>query len=447
MNDPTEVRTPEYFNDVFPVDAFPQYEWVERPNKLPNEIWMSETTHRDGQQGGLPLNVERSRRIYDILCRVTNWSGAIRQAEFFPYQKSDRDALQWALGMYKDGAPIEPTTWIRGRRDDVELICGLGVRETGLLCSASDYHTFHKFNPGNRRQAANLYLEAVEIALAAGIQPRIHLEDTTRAPVDFVQWLVDAVLDLARKYPESIRPRFRICDTLGIGLPYEDVALPRSIPRWISILTAKGVAGGDIEFHPHNDMWLVVANCLSAIRAGCGVISGTCLGTGERTGNAPLEAVMAHLMGMGYWRDSPVDLRVLNDLVALYHEIGEGVSPKYPMFGRDAFVTRAGIHADGINKFWPMYAPFNAPVLVGRNLEVALTKDSGLAGLIFMLRQELRQEFRKDDERVLQIFAWMEEQFQAGRCFPIRWYELETMAGRLFFLEPQSTSNNSTQST
>ena len=181
MNDPTAAKTPGYFRDVFPDDGFPRYQWTERPAKQPAEVWMSETTHRDGQQGGLPLNTERSRHIFEILCRVTRSSGAIRQAEFFPYRKSDRNALEWAIEQHRSGAPIEPTTWIRGRRDDVELLRKLGVRETGLLCSASDYHTFHKFQPGNRRQAANMYLEAVRAALD-GAYSRASIWRTQPAP-------------------------------------------------------------------------------------------------------------------------------------------------------------------------------------------------------------------------------------------------------------------------
>ena len=38
---------------------------------------------------------------------------------------------------------------------------------------------------------------------------------------------------------------------------------------------------------------------------------------------------------------------------------------KYPLYGRDAHRTRAGIHADGLNKFWWMYAPFDVPRLLG----------------------------------------------------------------------------------
>ena len=258
---------------------------------------------------------------------------------------------------YQGGAPIKPTTWIRATAKDVALIRSLGVGETGMLASASDYHTFHKFTPGGRNQAAETYLEAVRLTLEAGIRPRLHLEDATRAPTDFLQPFVAVVLALAAPYGDALRPKFRVCDTLGLGLPYDDVALPRSVPRLIGLLRALGVASEDLEFHPHNDTHLVVANCLAAIRAGCGVINGTLLGKGERTGNAPLEGVLLHLLGMGYFTEAQPDFTALNDLVDLYTRMGEGVPPKYPLYGRDAHRTRAGVHADGLNKFWWMYAP------------------------------------------------------------------------------------------
>src|SRR5258708_26148189 len=219
MSSVANPPVPEYFLDSFPRDSFPQYIWTERPAALPESVWTTETTHRDGQQGGLPLTVEQSLNIYDILCRFTGQSGAIRQAEFFVYRPSDRAALEGALERYKGGAPIEPTTWIRATAKDVELIRSLGVRETGMLASASDYHTFHKFKPGGRNQAAQTYLEAVKITLDAGIRPRLHLEDATRAPMDFMQPFIEAVQDIAAPYSDSLRPKFRVCDTMGLGLP------------------------------------------------------------------------------------------------------------------------------------------------------------------------------------------------------------------------------------
>jgi isopropylmalate/homocitrate/citramalate synthase len=248
-----EPAAPDYFEDAFPRDAFPHYVWTERPATLPSKVWMTETTHRDGQQGGLPLTTENSLRIYDILCRFTGTSGAIRQAEFFVYRPSDQAALEGALERYYGGTPIEPTTWIRATAKDVALIGTLGVRETGMLASASDYHTFHKFTPGGRNQAAQTYLEAVRLTLEAGIRPRLHLEDATRATRDFMLPFIEAVMRMADPFGPALRPKFRVCDTMGLGLPYDDVALPRSIPRLFAELRALGLQPEDLEFHPHND--------------------------------------------------------------------------------------------------------------------------------------------------------------------------------------------------
>ena len=427
-----EPREPEYFREDFPRDAFPAYHWTERPAGLPAEAWTTETTHRDGQQGGLPLTTEQSLAIYDIQCRFTGESGAIRQAEFFVYRPSDRAALEGALERYRGGAPVEPTTWIRATASDVSLIGSLGVRETGMLASASDYHTFHKFKPGGRNQAAQTYLAAVQTALDAGIRPRLHLEDATRAPLDFIRPFVAAVMAMCAPYGEAMRPKFRVCDTMGLGLPYDDVALPRSVPRLIRALRDLGLEAADLEFHPHNDTHLVVANCLAAIRAGCAVINGTLLGKGERTGNAPLEGVLLHLLGMGYFPQAKPDFTALNALADLYAAMGEPIPPKYPLYGRDAHRTRAGVHADGLNKFWWMYAPFNVPELLGRPLEVSLTKDSGVAGLVFVLRQRLGLDLAKDDPRLREVYDWLMGEFDRGRQTSVEWEELAPIVARVF---------------
>jgi len=434
INDPS---TPEYFLESFPRDNFPVYNWTEHPAALPQTVWTTETTHRDGQQGGLPLTTEQSLAIYDILCRFTGGSGAIRQAEFFVYRESDRAALEGALERYQAGAPIEPTTWIRATAKDVELIRRLGVRETGMLASASDYHTFHKFKPGGRKQAAQTYLDAVKISLDAGIRPRLHLEDATRAPMEFMAPFIEAVQELAELYGSELRPKFRVCDTMGLGLPYDDVSLPRSIPRIFRSLRGMGLEPADLEFHPHNDTWLVVANCLAAIREGCGVINGTSLGKGERTGNAPLEAILMHLIGMGFFQERAPDFTVLNDLVTLYEQMGEALPPKYPLYGRDAHRTRAGVHADGLNKFWWMYAPFNVPQLLGRPLEVSLTKDSGLAGVIFLIKQHVGRELTKDDPAVIKLHDRVMAEFDQGRQTSIEWEELAPLVNELLLqVEP-----------
>ena len=425
---------PDYIESVFPRSDFPRYDWVARPAALPAEVWTTETTHRDGQQGGMPLAAEQSGRIYEAICGFTRDSGAIRQAEFFVYRESDRRALEAALGRWNAGAPVEPTTWIRAAAKDVELIRSLGVRETGMLASISDYHTFHKFSPAGRRPAAAAYLAAVRLCWDLGIRPRLHLEDATRAPLDVIAWFAEAVLaEFARTGADArLRPKFRVCDTMGIGLPYDAVAAPRSVPRIFARLRALGLESEALEFHPHNDTGLIVANCLAALRAGCGAINGTLLGKGERTGNAPLEMVLLHLIGMGFFPAKRPDFVALNDLAAFYSELGHGVPAKYPLYGRDAHRTRAGIHADGLNKFWWMYAPFDVPKLLGRPLEVSLTKDSGVAGIIFLLKQHRQINPAKGDSRVLALQAWVLAQFEGGRQTSIDWEEMEGEVNRIF---------------
>ncbi|MDB6095520.1 MAG: pyruvate carboxyltransferase [Verrucomicrobia bacterium] len=430
---------PDYVLSSFPRGDFPKYRWASRPESLPAECWTTETTHRDGQQGGLPLSAEHGIKLYEMMCTFTGNSRALRQAEFFAYRPADRAALAGALERWKSGAPVEPTTWIRAAVKDVELIRSLGVRETGMLASISDYHTFHKFTPGGRKVALQNYQAAVQTALDAGIRPRLHLEDATRAPLDVIAWFVDAVLVLARKHGD-VRVKFRICDTLGVGLPYDDVEGSRSIPRLFERLKSCGVQGADMEFHPHNDTWMVVPNCLAAIRAGCGAINGTLLGKGERTGNAPLEAVLLHLVGMGYFPNERPDFTALNTLAEFYRSIGHGLPATYPLFGRDAHRTRAGIHADGLNKFWWMYAPFDVPKLLGRPLEVSLTKDSGPAGIVFLLKQHLGMAIEKTDPKVIALNAWVLKQFDEGRQTSVEWEEIEPMARESYRVRGDSGS-------
>jgi hypothetical protein len=71
-----------------------------------------------------------------------------------------------------------------------------------------------------------------------------------------------------------------------------------------------------------------------------------------------------------------------------------------------------------------MYAPFNVPRLLGRPLEVSLTKESGLAGLVFAARQHLSEQFAKDDPRVRRAYDWIAAQFDEGRQTAVEWDEI-----------------------
>src|SRR5581483_2473728 len=138
---------PELFPQVFPEDGVPRIEGL----AAPSPVFATETTHRDGQQGGTPFTTDEAVRVYEMIDRVSGPSVAIRQAEFFVYARSDRLALERCLELWRaKKTRVEPTTWIRAAANDVKLLKDLGVRETGLLASASDFHTFFKLKPGGR---------------------------------------------------------------------------------------------------------------------------------------------------------------------------------------------------------------------------------------------------------------------------------------------------------
>ena len=127
---------------------------------------------------------------------------------------------------------------------------------------------------------------------------------------------------------------------------------------------------------------------------------------------------------MGYYEDCQPDFTALNELANLYAKMGQPLADKYPLYGRDAHRTRAGIHADGLNKFWWMYAPFDVPRLIGRQLEVSLTKDSGIAGLTFVAHQHLNRDFHKEELGIQAAHQWMLQQFDEGRQTAVEWEEI-----------------------
>ena len=86
-------------------------------------------------------------------------------------------------------------------REDFKLVKNLGIRETGILVSCSDYHIFKKMQM-TRKQCMEYYLKTVADAFEAGVMPRCHLEDITRA-------------DFYATFPSPMRwqVRFRSCTT------------------------------------------------------------------------------------------------------------------------------------------------------------------------------------------------------------------------------------------
>lgn len=413
--------TPTLFRDIFPYDEVPRIGFNHRlvPMKMPREIWITDTTFRDGQQAMPPYSVKQVVDIFKLLHRLGGERGIIRQAEFFLYTKKDQEAVHQVLSL---GYPRpELTGWVRAQKKDLALAKDLGLKETGILTSASDYHIFLKLRK-NRKQAMEDYLAVVRDALEVGIIPRCHLEDATRA--DFYGFVVPFAHELMRLAEESKTViKIRICDTLGLGVPYPGVAMPRSVPGLIyGLQYYAGVPSEWLEWHGHNDLYLVIANAVSAWLYGCSAANGTILGIGERTGNPPLEALVLNYLQLR-GNDAGIDTTVITEIAEYFEkELHVSIPASQPLVGRSFNTTSAGIHADGLLKNEEIYNVFNTEKLLRRSPALALTDKSGVAGILFWLKthiEEGKKPLDKESPGVRKIHEWMKEEYDGGRSTAI----------------------------
>lgn len=415
-------QEPNLFRPLFPYDEVPRIGFNHRlvPMKMPKEIWITDTTFRDGQQAMPPYTVKQIVDLYKMLHRMGGPTGVIRQSEFFLYTKKDQEAVHEVLSLgYRFP---EVTGWVRATRKDLALARDLGLKETGILTSASDYHIYLKLRK-NREEALEDYLNVVRDALDVGIAPRCHFEDATRA--DFYGFIVPFAHELMKLAESSHIPiKIRVCDTMGLGVPYPGVCMPRSVPGLIyGLQYYAGVPSEWIEWHGHNDLFMVTANAVTAWLYGCCSANGTMLGLGERTGNPPIEALIVNYLQLR-GNDAKVDTTVISEMAEYFEkELHVSLPPNQPLVGRGFNTTSAGVHADGLLKNEEIYNVFNTEKLLRRPVKLAITDKSGLAGIVLWIRQTVGEgkisPLQKDHPGVRKIYEWMTAQYETGRVAQI----------------------------
>ncbi len=412
------VDKPNVFRNMFPYSEIPKIPFNDRivPHNMPKDIWITDTTFRDGQQSREPYTTDQIVTIFDYFHKLGGPNGMIRQSEFFLYSKKDRDAVYKC--MERGYEFPEVTSWIRASKEDFKLVKEIGMKETGILVSCSDYHIFLKLKM-DRKQAMEHYISVIKSCLDKGISPRCHLEDITRADIyGFVVPFCAELMKLMEEYRIPIK--IRACDTMGYGVNFSGAVIPRSVQGIIyAIHIHAGVPSELIEWHGHNDFYKAVANSTTAWLYGCSSINTSLFGIGERTGNTPLEAMVfeyaqikGHLNGM--------DTTVITELAEYYeNEIGYRVPSRTPFVGRNFNVTRAGIHADGLLKNEEIYNIFDTDKFLNRPVLCSISDTSGLAGIAhwintyFKLKDE--KQISKNSILVAKVKEWVDEEYNNGR--------------------------------
>ncbi|MDI6757083.1 MAG: 2-isopropylmalate synthase [Endomicrobiia bacterium] len=422
-----DVESPNLYDDVFPYTEIPKIAFNHRmvPMIPPEDIWVTDTTFRDGQQSRAPFSVEQIVKLYKLLSRLGGPNGVIRQTEFFVYTPRDREAIEKCRDLGLKFPEI--TAWMRARKEDFKLVKEMRLKETGILTSCSDYHIFLKLKK-TRRQALDGYLEIVRAALDEGIVPRCHFEDITRA--DFYGFVIPFAIELMKLSKRYKLPvKIRACDTLGLAVAYPGASLPRNVNGIIYGLTRlAGVPGEWLEWHGHNDFYRALANSTFAWLYGASGANGALLGIGERTGNTPVEALCVEYAALR-GDTNGMDLSAITEISEFFSkELGHTVPANQPFVGSHFNVTKAGIHADGIMKDEKIYNIFDTNRLLNRPADVAITDKSGAAGIAFWLNSRLKlpeeQKLGKENPAVVKIKDWVDEQFAAGRVTDIAEQEM-----------------------
>jgi len=422
-----DVKEPELYRDMFPYSSVPRVVLEDRmiQTNIPADIWITDTTFRDGQQSRPPYTPKQIADIFDFMHRMSGPNGVIRQTEFFLYSEKDREAVR--LCMEKGYRFPEITGWIRANKNDFKLVKEIGLKETGILTSCSDYHIFLKLNM-SRKDALKAYLDIVTTALEQGIIPRCHLEDITRA--DFYGFVIPFAQELMKLSESSKIPiKIRACDTMGYGFPFPGTALPRGVPEiFYALIHDGGVPSEQLEWHGHNDFHKGLINGVAAWMYGCSSVNGALLGFGERTGNTPIEAMLIDYISLT-GNDNGIDTTAITEMAEYFRtEMGFPIPSNYPFVGAEFNSTSAGIHADGMMKNEEIYNIFDTSKILKRPRGVIITDKSGIAGIAHWVNSHLHLDAdKKIDKRhpgLAKMNKWVLEQYEQGRTTSISHDEL-----------------------
>lgn len=329
---------------------------------VPENIWIIDTTLRDGEQSpGVCFTPEQ--RI--LIAKMLAGAGVNEIEAGIPIMGPD--AIRDIKAINRLNLRSRITGWCRATKEDIEAAerCGLSSIHISFPVSERQLNVFNK----ERDWVFDTLDDLIPFACKRFPYVSIGAQDATRCDEDFL-------IKFVRQAKENGAYRIRLADTVGISTP-------SSIYKLVS-----GVKASDdieIEFHGHNDLGMASANALAAIEAGAGAISVTVNGLGERSGNVPLEqiAVILHLSDKFSTSIDAGHLMNICNYVA--KASNRPIPPDRPVTGANIFMHESGIHCAGLIKDPLSFQPY-LPDKVGRKgFGFLLGKQSGSNALMHML--------------------------------------------------------------
>jgi len=371
---------------------------------LKTEAIIDDTTLRDGiQMPGLAVAPRDAAKIAHLLCDL-----GVGRIEVFHYQEPDKHAAKLILDQNLD---MRVAGWCRAVKDDIDSAVKCGFKEVGISHPVSFIHFKAKWPEKTTEQILANVVDVTEYAAkTCGLRTFVHGEDSTRADWEFEKKFINAIADAGAEC-------YRLCDTVGIGLPDLHAPLPNGIPaKVVAIKNETKISS--IEIHAHDDFGNAVGNTMAAIQAADGLFdkvyaSTTFLGIGERAGNAETEKILLNFyLQRGIKRFEGRLHELKNTANYIGNATGFVVPPNKAIVGDYGFAHESGIHTHGVlNDPWT-YEPY-PPELVGNSRRLTIGKQSG-KGIIKHKITELTGN-EPDDVTVATVVETIKDLYANGR--------------------------------
>ena len=332
------------------------------------KIEVMDTTLRDGEQtSGVSFSEQEKLSIARFLLdevgvdRLEIASARVSDGEY----EAVKRIAKWA----KQNGHLHKLEVLGFVDGDVSLkwIKEAGCEVINLLTKGSELHARYQLKKTLEEHVADIKA-VLATAEKMGISVNVYLEDWSNG-MKSSKTYVFAMMDALRN--EKV-DRFMLPDTLGVLSPEQTFTFCSEIRERYPEL--------HLDFHPHNDYDLAIANIYYAVKAGFNGIHTTVNGLGERAGNAPLSSVIAVLHDQLGLETSVDESKItqVSRMVETYS--GIHISTNKPVIGENVFTQCAGIHADGDSKN-NLYYNDLLPERFGRTREYALGKMSGKANI------------------------------------------------------------------
>lgn len=374
------------------------YDW--NPTSTPRTVQICDETLRDGLQGSIAVMPEVQDRI-----RLLSYSERLHLSEAvvgFPAQpQAFQESLALCKGAQEAGLTLPLGLLGRMVEDDINAIEEIRQR-TGhpivawLFVGCSPIRRYVETR--DIQKLIDMTRQGIRHAKKLGLPVNFGTEDTSRAEPEVIEQLFQTAIE---EGAETVS----ICDTVGHLTPKGTEKLVRHFRAFLE----ERQYSTRLDFHAHNDRGLGVANGLAAAEAGIDRIHCTIFGIGERSGNIPLDQLLVNFKLQGYWSAELTPLKAYCQ--AVQNLLPISLSDNYPIFGSNAFLTQAGVHASTILKAQQqgdsevaalVYSGVD-PQMVGLDYGIQVGPHSGQSNVRFILERLEIDATHQQIEQVLGV--------------------------------------------